>query len=97
MSDRLIGTREICEKLGISKATLYSWMHKYKIFLEPVAQVSGRSIWFLSDVVYWFKTYPWEKEVATHRETKRRQRAHGAERKADLALGRAIRSRQKTF
>lgn len=48
----LMGTVEIRQRLGVSKARVHQIVHQ-KGFPDPVAQVSGVTIWLASDVEAW--------------------------------------------
>jgi prophage regulatory protein len=48
----LMGTVEIRERLGVSKARVHQLVRE-KGFPDPVAKVSGVTIWLKSDIEAW--------------------------------------------
>lgn len=52
----LVGTVEIRERLGVSKARVHQIVNS-KGFPEPYAKVSGTTIWLARDVEAWITKY----------------------------------------
>lgn len=52
----LVGTVEIRERLGVSKARVHQIVNT-KGFPEPYAKVSGTTIWLARDVEAWIAKY----------------------------------------
>lgn len=52
----LMGTTEIRERLGVSKSRVHQLVRE-KGFPEPVARVSGVTIWLTQDVEAWIAAH----------------------------------------
>jgi predicted DNA-binding transcriptional regulator AlpA len=55
--DDLVGTREITERLGLSRPQLvHDWRRRYDSFPEPLTTVSSVCVWSWRDVQRWLRS-----------------------------------------